>query len=42
MVEEHLTEYLNDRWKIKEISSFGGAAAMYCTTEFVIVVIEKE
>ena len=41
MVEEHLGEYLNDGWIVKEISSFGGAAAAYCTTGFAIVVLEK-
>lgn len=42
LVEEHLSNYLDDGWKINEISSFGSTQTMYCTTGFVIVALEKE
>lgn len=42
LVEEHLSEYLGDGWTIKEISSFGSADTIYCTTGFAIIVLEKE
>lgn len=41
LVEEHLTDYLSDGWKIKQISSFGSTETMYCTTGFIVVMMEK-
>jgi hypothetical protein len=40
LVEEHLTEYLDDGWKVASVVGIGGAADV-AARGWIIVVIEK-
>ncbi len=40
-VEEHLTEYLSQGWKIADINSFGGSADL-AARGWVVALLEKQ
>ena len=41
LVEEHLQPYLDEGWKIHEITGFGGSSENIATRGWLVVVLEK-